>query len=110
MEIVAPLDALARRLLEEGAIVVGYDPHAMANAKEECPDLQTTADPYEAAADADGLVVCTDWPEFRELDLTRLRDFMARPVVVDARNLFQPDEMRAVGFTYYPTGRPRVAP
>ncbi len=104
-----PLE-LARRLLEDGATVVGYDPHAMANAKEECPHLQTAGDPYEAAAGADGLVVCTDWPEFRELDLTRLRDFMARPVVVDARNLFEPDEMHSAGFTYYPTGRPRVSP
>jgi len=87
-------------------MVVGHDPRAMANAKEECPALLTSADPYEAATDAHCLVVCTDWPEFRSLDLERLREVMAQPFVVDARNLFEPDEIRAAGFSYEPTGRP----
>ncbi len=102
-----PLE-LARRLIEGGASVVGYDPHALANAKEECPDIQAAADPYEAAAGADALVLCTEWPEFRTLDLARVRELMARPVVVDARNMFEPEEMRSAGFAYYPTGRPPV--
>jgi UDPglucose 6-dehydrogenase len=102
-----PLE-LARRLIDGGASVVGYDPHASANAKDECPDLQTAADPYEAAAGADALVLCTEWPEFQALDLARVRELMARPVVVDARNVFEPEQMRSAGFTYYPTGRPRA--
>jgi UDPglucose 6-dehydrogenase len=102
----SPPLALAARLLEGGATVVGYDPQAMANAKEECPGLMVSADPHEAAADAHCLVVCTDWPDFRSLDLGRLRDVMAQPFIVDARNLLEPDEIRAAGFSYQPTGRP----
>jgi UDPglucose 6-dehydrogenase len=102
----SPPLSLAARLLDGGAIVVGHDPQAMANAKEECPGLVTSVDPYEAATNAHCLVVCTDWPEFRSLDLERLRGVMAQPFVVDARNLFEPDEIRAAGFSYQPTGRP----
>jgi UDPglucose 6-dehydrogenase len=102
----SPPLSLAARLLEGGAMVVGHDPQAMANAKEECPALVTSVDPYEAATDAHCLVVCTDWPEFRSLDLERLRGVMAQPFIVDARNLFEPDEIRAAGFSYQPTGRP----
>jgi len=65
-------------------------------------------DPYEAATGADALVLCTEWPEFQALDLARVRELMARPVVVDARNVFEPAQMRSAGFTYYPTGRPRA--
>ena len=102
----SPPLALAARLLEGGATVVGHDPEAMVNAKEECPGLLASGDPYEAAEDAHCLIVCTDWPEFRSLDLARLREVMAQPFIVDARNLFEPDEIRAAGFSYQPTGRP----
>jgi UDPglucose 6-dehydrogenase len=104
----SPAVALARRLLAEGATVVGYDPQALANAKEELPELEVAGDPYEAAAGAHCLVVATDWPAFRALDLARLRAAMTYPLVVDGRNLFDPGEMRAAGFSYYPTGRPPV--
>lgn len=104
----SPPLALAARLLDGGATVVGYDPKAMANAKEECPQLLSAGDPYEAAAGAHCLVVGTEWPEFRSLDLARLRGVMAQPSVVDARNVFDPGAMRDAGFTYYPTGRPNV--
>jgi UDPglucose 6-dehydrogenase len=102
----SPPLALAVRLLEGGATVVGHDPQAMSNAKEECPGLLSSVDPYEAAEDAHCLIVCTEWPEFRSLDLGRLRDVMARPFIVDARNVFEPEEIRAAGFSYQPTGRP----
>jgi UDPglucose 6-dehydrogenase len=106
----APALALARRLLSEGARVVGYDPQAMANAKEEVPELEVAPDPYEAAAGAHCVVVCTEWLEFRVLDLQRLRSVMAYPLMVDGRNLFGPEEMVAAGFSYYPTGRPPAGP
>jgi UDPglucose 6-dehydrogenase len=104
----SPALALARRLLAEGARVVGYDPRAMANAKEEVPELDLAPDPYQAALGAHCLVVCTEWPEFRTLDLEQLRGAMAYPLVVDGRNLFNPSEMAAAGFTYHPTGRPGI--
>ena len=103
----SPALELARRLIASGASVVGCDPRAGANAKEELPDLEITDDPYLAAQGAHCLVVATEWEEFRQLDLAALREAMAYPVVVDGRNLFDPLEMSNAGFSYYPTGRPR---
>ena len=102
----APALALAKLLLAGGARVVGFDPQAMANAKDELPELELAADAYEAAAGAHCVVVCTEWPEFRILDLEKLRSVMAYPLVVDGRNLFDPGSMAAAGFSYHPTGRP----
>jgi UDPglucose 6-dehydrogenase len=106
----SPSLALAERLLASGAHVVGCDPRAGSNAKEELPALELAGDAYEAATGAHALVVGTEWPEFRELDLTVLRGTMAYPLVVDGRNLFDPDEMARAGFWYHPTGRPPTAP
>jgi UDPglucose 6-dehydrogenase len=104
----APALALARVLISEGAHVVGYDPQAMANAKDDLPELEVASDPYEAASGAHCVVLCTEWPEFLELDLDRLREAMSYPLVVDGRNIFDSGTMKAAGFTYYPTGRPHV--
>jgi UDPglucose 6-dehydrogenase len=101
----SPALSLARRLIEEGTAVVGYDPEAMAGAKEEIPELELASDGYAAATDAHCVVICTEWAEFRALDLSMLKDTMAYPMVVDGRNVLDPDEMRSLGFTYYPTGR-----
>jgi UDPglucose 6-dehydrogenase len=106
----SPSIALARRLLDSGAQVVGYDPHAGASAKEELPELELANDVYGAATGAHAIVIATDWEEFRELDLPRLRDVMTYPLVVDGRNLLDSDEMAGAGFWYYPTGRPAVEP
>jgi UDPglucose 6-dehydrogenase len=101
----SPALALARRLLDEGATVVGYDPEAGANAKSEVPDLGIAASAYDAVDGAHCMVVCTEWDEFRLLDLERAKGLLAHPIVVDARNLFDPAEMRAKGFVYYGMGR-----
>jgi UDPglucose 6-dehydrogenase len=101
----APALALARMLIGAGAQLVAYDPAAMEAAIAEVPELTTAVDPYEAAAGAHCLVVATEWSEFAELDLERIRETMAYPVVVDARNLYEPRRMDALGFSYYPTGR-----
>jgi len=102
----APALALARRFLAEEAVVVGHDPMATAAAKAQLPELQTVDDPYEAATGAHCVVVCTDWPEYGTLDLRRLREAVAYPVLVDGRNVLDPDEAEAAGFTYLPVGRP----
>lgn len=104
----APALSLARLLLQHGAEIVGYDPQASANAKTELPELDIAASAYDAAEGAHCVVVCTEWDEFGSLDLAKLRDAMADPVVVDGRNVFDPVEMKAAGITYYPTGRPPV--
>jgi UDPglucose 6-dehydrogenase len=102
----SPALAMARRLLAEGARVVGCDPQASARAKEELPELEIAPDAYEAATGAHCLVVCTEWAEFSILDLGRLRGVMTFPLVVDGRNTFDPASMAAAGFSYHPTGRP----
>jgi UDPglucose 6-dehydrogenase len=103
----SPALTLAKRLLAEGAQVIGYDPEARDGAKAEVPDMEVVDDAYDAVADAHCLVLATEWDEFAHLDLAKLRELMAYPVVVDARNLFDPEEMAQAGFVYYPTGRPR---
>jgi UDPglucose 6-dehydrogenase len=106
----SPALALAHKLMEAGATVVGYDPQAAGNATQELQELEVASDPYEAATGAHCLVLATEWPEFLDLDLARLKRVMAYPVVIDGRNLFDVDEMRSAGFWYYPTGRSPVAP
>jgi UDPglucose 6-dehydrogenase len=104
----SPALALAGRLLEAGATVAGYDPHAGATAKAEIPELEIAPGAYEALAGAHGAVVCTDWAELRELDPVRMKSAMAMPIVVDGRNLLDPAAMAAAGFRYLPTGRPPI--
>lgn len=106
----APALSLATRLLEAGSQVVGYDPLAASNAKAEVPGLELATDPYAALDGAHCAVICTEWDELRALEPSRMREVMAFPVVVDGRNLLQPDEMAEAGFTYLPTGRPPLRP
>jgi UDPglucose 6-dehydrogenase len=104
----SPALKLAKELITQGAHVVGFDPEAGHAAKAELPQLEIATDPYEAAAQAHCLVLCTEWKEFLGLDLPKLRSYMTYPIVVDGRNMFDPGQMRAAGFSYYPTGRPAV--
>jgi UDPglucose 6-dehydrogenase len=104
----APALSLASTLITEGAHVVGYDPQALATARAELGELDVESDLYQAAQDAHCIVICTDWDEIRGIDLGQLKSVMADPVVVDGRNVFDPEEMKRHGFNYYPTGRPPV--
>jgi UDPglucose 6-dehydrogenase len=106
----SPALALAKRLIDADVRVSGYDPQAGSNAKAEVPQLEVAADPYEAVAGAHCVVVCTDWPEFRDLDLTRVREAMRVPVIIDGRNLLDASTVADAGFTYIATGRPAVFP
>ncbi|MDQ4024574.1 MAG: UDP-glucose/GDP-mannose dehydrogenase family protein [Actinomycetota bacterium] len=104
----APALGLARRLVERGAAVVAYDPVVREEALAEVPELELAPDAYAAAEGADCVVICTEWQEFRDLDLVKLKTALARPVLVDGRNVFDPETVGAIGFTYYPMGRPAV--
>ncbi|MEA2452285.1 MAG: UDPglucose 6-dehydrogenase [Actinomycetota bacterium] len=106
----SPALALARLLLDKGAVIVGYDPQAGPNAKAEMPELEVVEDPFDAATGAHCVVITTEWPEIADLDLPRLKQVMAEPVIVDGRNVFDPSQMAGTGFTYIPTGRPPVVP
>jgi UDPglucose 6-dehydrogenase len=66
--------------------------------------------PYEAARGADALLILTEWDEFAALDLPRMHSLLKYPIVVDGRNLYNPESMAALGFTYYSVGRPPVSP
>ena len=97
---------VVQALLERGAQVRAYDPQAMVRAKEAVPGLRTARTPYEAAKGADCALLLTEWKEFRDLDLARLRKLMAHPTVIDGRNLYEPEKMKEAGFTYRSVGRP----
>ena len=101
----APALEIARMLQNEGVIVSGYDPVAMANAARQNPGIRLAEDPYELADGVDAVLVCTEWNEFKQLDLERLKGLMARPVIVDGRNLYDPQRMHVLGFTYRAVGR-----
>jgi UDPglucose 6-dehydrogenase len=104
----SPALTLARELLAEGASVAGFDPVAGAGARDEVPELEVADDPYSAAADASCVVICTGWPQFRELDLERLGEAMAVRNLVDGRNLLDPSAVARAGFTYRAMGRPHL--
>jgi UDPglucose 6-dehydrogenase len=104
----APAIEVIRRLLAEGAVVRATDPEAMERARAIFPDLKYSQDPYEVARGADALLVLTEWEQFRRLDWKRIRSEMARPLVVDGRNMLRPAEMKALGFEYTSFGRPEM--
>ena len=101
----APSVQIARSLLQRGAVVRGYDPAALDKARAVLPQLEYRRNAYAAARGADAVVIVTEWNEFRQLDLQRLRRGMRRPVVVDGRNIYDPAEMRRLGFVYRGIGR-----
>jgi UDPglucose 6-dehydrogenase len=101
----APSLDIARWLQSEGALVKAYDPVAMDGAARMMSNVQLASDPYELAEGCDALVVVTDWNEFKQLELSRIRNLMAQPVVVDGRNIYDPAVMKALGFCYRGIGR-----
>jgi UDPglucose 6-dehydrogenase len=92
-------------LQHEGAAIRAYDPVAGPRARREIPGIVVCDDPYSAAAGAHAAIVCTEWPEFKQLDLAQMRRAMARPVLLDGRNALDPVAALAHGFTYRAIGR-----
>ena len=103
----APSISLIAALVDMGAIVRAYDPSGMQQARNELPEIIYCEDPYGLARGADALVIVTEWEQFRALDLKRLKEVMAQPVIVDLRNIYRPEEMSKHGFIYESIGRPR---
>ncbi|MGW4207605.1 UDP-glucose dehydrogenase family protein [Lentzea sp. NPDC004789] len=99
----SPALAVAALLKQAGADLVGYDP-ALAGGTDLGP-VSVVDDPYQAAKDVDALVVLTEWPDFRSLDWARLAETVRQPVVVDTRNILDPDVIRRAGFTCTSLGR-----
>ena len=101
----APSVDIARVLLAAGAEVRAYDPAAIERSKMLLPEVEYRKDAYEVAAGADALVLVTEWNEFRQLDMARVKQLMRRPVIVDGRNIYDPALLRSLGFTYRGIGR-----
>ncbi len=95
-------------LQAEGATVRAYDPKGMEEAAKLLPGVVWGEGPYEIAEGADAVVILTEWNEFRGLDLARLRELVRRPVIVDLRNIFDPERVARAGFSYYSIGRPAI--
>jgi UDPglucose 6-dehydrogenase len=107
----APSHVIIEGLLERGADVVAFDPEAIETTKVNFGDrIGYTEDMYAPLEDADALVICTEWHEFRRPDLNRVRESLKDPVVFDGRNLYDPSRMAEMGFDYFSIGRPHVAP
>jgi UDPglucose 6-dehydrogenase len=107
----SPAILLIQSLLQEGCAITAYDPAA----KERAAELLGTSvgfanNAYDAAHDADALLILTEWEEFAVLDLARLRSELKYPIIIDGRNLYDPEIMAASGFTYYSVGRPASSP
>ena len=101
----APSIDIIRNLVERGAQVKAYDPVAKAEAMKILPDIAYADDEYAAVTGADALVFVTEWNQFRALDMKRIRDLMKTPKIADLRNIYEPEDMRELGFEYVGVGR-----
>jgi UDPglucose 6-dehydrogenase len=101
----SPAIAVARTLMDAGVLVAAYDPEGMEQARPLLPGVTMCDSPYAAIEGADVVVIVTEWDAFRALDLTRVKELANAPVMVDLRNVYKPEDMRAAGFTYLSVGR-----
>ncbi len=101
----SPAMTICELLLEAGASITAYDPIGMEGARGVLSSVTYASDPYEAAAGADLLMLLTDWDEFKWVDFRRLKEIMAKPVIIDTRNCLDPLTLRRLGFEYEGVGR-----
>lgn len=101
----APSIKIIKQLQQEGVKIKAYDPKAMDNIRRIFPDIELCPDPYQVAEGSDALAIVTDWDEFKELDLRKIKALLNQPVIIDGRNMFSPDEMEQLGFIYQGVGR-----
>jgi UDPglucose 6-dehydrogenase len=104
----APSLFIIRDLLSEGAHIKSFDPIALENGKKLLADQKNITfvdDAYEAAKDADLLIVVTEWNEFKQLNLSKVKELMKSPMIVDGRNIYEPEKAKELGFTYIGVGR-----
>ncbi|MDP2645671.1 MAG: UDP-glucose/GDP-mannose dehydrogenase family protein [Desulfobacterales bacterium] len=101
----APSLEVIRDLQDMGAKIHAFDPIAMDNAKKVLNNVRFFENPYETIRDCDALIIVTEWDEFRNLDMRAVKVLLKHPVIVDGRNIYNPKEMKALGFTYLGIGR-----
>lgn len=101
----APSIDIIRALQSEGARIKAYDPSSMKKAEELLSNVRFCKDPYEACRDSDCLLIVTEWDEFKELDFPKIKRLLKRPFIVDGRNIYEPQMLEKMGFTYASIGR-----
>ena len=102
----APALYMIEKLLAAGATVTAFDPEAMDNVKTKLGNnIAFASSMVQAAKDADALLICTEWHAFRNPDFDKLKENLKGNAIFDGRNIYSPDEMKALGFTYYSIGR-----
>jgi UDPglucose 6-dehydrogenase len=101
----APALSIIQTLLEEGAEIKTYDPVAMDNAKKTISGIAYCEDAYDACSGADAVAILTEWNQFRNLDLERIKGLLTQPLFFDFRNIYAPERMRELGFSYHCVGR-----
>ena len=101
----APSIYIINKLQQEGAKIKAYDPVAGLKAKEILQNVQYCKDPYCVAEGSDALVIITDWPEFNKLNLRKIKTLLNQPVIIDGRNIYDPEKMEKLGFVYKSIGR-----
>ena len=101
----APALEVIHLLQNEGAIIKAYDPQAMENASNENLRIQLCENPYQVAENADALVLTTEWNEFKQIDFKKIFSLMNQPIIMDGRNLWDAEALRAIGFKYFGVGR-----
>jgi len=101
----SPALAIAQALLDAGVSVAAYDPEGMEQARPLLPEVTMCESAYDAITGADVVVIVTEWDAFRALDLNRVKQLAKAPVMVDLRNIYKPEDMRAAGFAYVSVGR-----
>jgi UDPglucose 6-dehydrogenase len=101
----SPAIAIAQTLQDAGVALAAYDPEGMEVAAPLMPEVVMTSSPYEAIEGADAVAIVTEWDAFRALDLGRIKDLLNAPVLVDLRNIYKPEDVRAAGFEYSSIGR-----
>ena len=104
----APSVYIIEELQKENVKIKAYDPEAMEKAKLVLNDVEFCKDPYETAKDADALLILTEWNEFKELDLKKIKSLLKNPVIIDGRNIYNPKDLKKQGFTYVSIGRKEV--
>jgi len=105
----APSIDIIEALQKDGALIKAYDPKAEHKAKEILKSMTYCSSPYDAAKGADALLIITEWAEFRDLDFKKLKSLMRHALIIDGRNMFNPEELKKNGFAYISVGRKDVA-
>ncbi len=101
----SPSLKLIKKLKEDGANIQAYDPQALKNAKKEIPDIKYFDNQYEACKGAEALIICTEWDEFKNSDLKKIKELLVTPIIFDGRNIFSREEAEKIGFKYFGIGR-----